>query len=206
MFPDGRWGLLHVRHGWDKVEGEIDPKSRAGVRTVPVCEQLYALLSEHLQRLGRSHGLVFGRTAETHFSYSGVRDRTMRAWKDAGVEPHDFQFHECRHTFRTFMAAAGIPRDRRDRYTGHADHSVGARYEHRLDHQYLDDALALTDYLKRADTPTRLRDNRATVSDSPERSGAGSSGSEGGDSPAAQTSRTPHDYAESESGSGGGGI
>jgi hypothetical protein len=67
-------------------------------------------------------------------------------------------------------------------------------------------ALALTDYLKRADTPTRLRDNRATVSDSPQRSGAGSDGYEATAVHVREMSRTPHDYAEFGSGSGGGGI
>jgi integrase len=27
LFPEGRWGVLHVEHGWDKVEGEQGPKS-----------------------------------------------------------------------------------------------------------------------------------------------------------------------------------
>jgi integrase len=206
LFHEGRWGLVHIRQGWDKVEGVIDPKSSASVRTVPVCEQLYETLAAHLQRLGRTSGLIFGRSADRVFSYSTARDRAMRVWKDAGIEPHDLQFHECRHTYRTLLADAGIPRDRRDRYTGHADHTVGGRYEHQLPHQYLDDALALTDYLKRADTPTRPRDNRATVSDSPRQSGAGSDGYEATAVHLREMSRTPHDYAEFGSGSGGGGI
>jgi hypothetical protein len=39
---------------------------------------------------------------------------------------------------------------------GHANPSVSARYRHQLDHQYLDDARALSEYLRRADSPARI--------------------------------------------------
>lgn len=102
-----------------------------------MCEQLYDILAPYLT--GRT-GLAFGQSPTTPFSYNAVRDRAARVWKSEGLEPFDLQLHEGRHTFRTLMADAGIPRDRRDKYLGHADHSVGGRYEHQLDHQYLADA------------------------------------------------------------------
>jgi hypothetical protein len=147
MHEQGRWGLIHVRRSWDKHEGYVEPKSAAAARTIPIPEQLYEILDEHLLRLDRTEGLIFGRTAETPFTYSGVRARAARVLEDAGFEPADFQMHEARHSYRTFLAAAGIPRDRRDRYLGHADGSVGGRYEHQLEHQYLDDARTLGEYL-----------------------------------------------------------
>jgi hypothetical protein len=36
LFEQGRWGLIHVRRGWDKVEGAVETKSAAGARTIPV--------------------------------------------------------------------------------------------------------------------------------------------------------------------------
>ena len=36
---------IGVEHGWDDVEGERDPKSRAGVRDVPVPETLRRILA-----------------------------------------------------------------------------------------------------------------------------------------------------------------
>jgi integrase len=57
------WGLLHVAGGWDKVEGVVDPKSDAGRRTIPIPEPLYAILDEHLLRLNRTEGLIFGQSA-----------------------------------------------------------------------------------------------------------------------------------------------
>jgi integrase len=167
------WGLLHVRQGWDKVEGAIDPKSTAGTRKVPMPKPLYEVLDEYLvrldRRLDRTEGLAFGRSATEPFAYTTVRGRAKKAWGRAGLEPSDFEFHEGRHSYSSFLAAAGIPKERRDRYLGHADHSMDGRYTHQLDPSYLDDAQTLSEYLRRADTPMRLeqvRDSRATVRDS----------------------------------------
>ena len=169
LFPEGRWGLIHVLEGWDKMEGAQDPKSAAGTRTVPVCEQLYEILEDHLLRLGRDTGLAFGRNADTPYSYSAVRARAKRAFKHAKLEPSDLQLHECRHSYKSWLEDIGIPDSRIDRYLGHSDGSVQRRYSHQLDHQYLEDAQALTDYVRRAVSPTRgdqVRDSRATVRDS----------------------------------------
>jgi integrase len=123
---------------------------------VPVSGQLFEILDEHLLRLPWGAGLAFGRSATTPYSYSGVRARAMSAYEDAKVEPSDLQLHECRHSFSSWLAAAGIPRERRDRYLGHVDTSMDGRYMHALDHQYLDDARTFGDYLTRADTPSRM--------------------------------------------------
>jgi integrase len=66
LYPEGRWGLVRVRRSWDRLEGEIATKSAAGVRSVPVCEQLYDILAPHLA--GRI-GLAFGQTPAQPFSY-----------------------------------------------------------------------------------------------------------------------------------------
>jgi hypothetical protein len=45
---------------------------------------------------------------------------------------------------------------------GHADHSVQARYSHKLDPAYLDDAKSLSDFLRLADTPARVHQLRTS--------------------------------------------
>jgi len=119
--------------------------------------------------IGALHGLAFGRNAETPYSYSAVRARAKRAFKHAKLEPSDLQLHECRHSYKSWLEDIGIPDSRIDRYLGHSDGSVQRRYSHQLDHQYLEDAQALTAYLRRAVSPIRgdqVRDSRATVRDS----------------------------------------
>lgn len=153
LYPEGRWGLIHVRRSWDKAEGFVATKSAAGVRAVPVCEQVYELLEPHLRDRA---GLAFGQSVTEPFSYNAVRERTERVWRRAGLEPSDLGLHEARHTFSSLLAAAGVPKDRRDRYLGHSDPTMDGRYTHQLDPSYLDDAQALSAYLRRADTPSRI--------------------------------------------------
>jgi integrase len=216
------WGLLHIRQAWDKVEGAQGPKSVAGVRDVPVPEPLYEILDEYLVKLARTEGLAFGESATKPFSYHAVRERAERAWRKAGIEPSQFanhdpvvhgdsqlQLHEGRHSYSTFLAAAGIPKERRDRYRGHADHSMDGRYTHQLDAQYLDDARTVSEYLRRADTPNRVeqvRDSRATVRERLERFQAVPSGSAVGRDGTPSIAGNPHGSEESGYSSGGGGI
>ena len=54
-------GVIHVRRGWDAVEGEIAPKSRQGRRDVPIPAALRDHLVEHRMRSSGT-GRVFERT------------------------------------------------------------------------------------------------------------------------------------------------
>jgi hypothetical protein len=65
-----RWGdvdldasVIRVRRSWDRVAGEIEPKSAAGTRAVPVP----ALLRPHLEPAGTKQDLVFGRASDRPF-------------------------------------------------------------------------------------------------------------------------------------------
>ena len=54
-------GVIHVRRGWDQVEGEITTKSGKD-RRVPIAAALRDYLDEHLLGLDWQEGLVFGST------------------------------------------------------------------------------------------------------------------------------------------------
>lgn len=120
--------LLFVRHNWDRVEGLIEPKSAAGLRVVPITAALRALMPDRPPGARDVH-LVFGRQATVPFSPSGVVDRAHRLWKAAGqtaINPH-----ECRHTFASFMIAAGVNIKALQVFMGHASITVTLdRYGH----------------------------------------------------------------------------
>ncbi|HEX3803604.1 MAG TPA: site-specific integrase [Solirubrobacteraceae bacterium] len=102
-------GVIHVVAGWDDQEGEIEVKSRAGVRTVPIIAELRPILIAHLMatgRRGRPDALVFGRTDTDPFLRSTPRNRARKAWTDAKLDP--ITLHECRHTYASTMVAAGV--------------------------------------------------------------------------------------------------
>ena len=106
-FPEGRWGLIEVRENMDRYEGVVSTKSSAGKRKVPVPEQLYAILEEHLLSLGRNEGLVFGKTASQPFNYGTLRERSAVAWRKAGIVP--------RSTSPTTTPRSTRPKRRRSR-------------------------------------------------------------------------------------------
>ena len=47
-------GVIHVERGWDPAEGEIELKSNAGRRKVPITAVLRDYLAEHLARVDRA--------------------------------------------------------------------------------------------------------------------------------------------------------
>ena len=102
-------GVIHVVAGWDDAEGQIDVKSRSGVRAVPIIAELRPILLAHLMatgRRGRPDALVFGRTDSDPFLRSTPRSRARRAWQTAGLHP--ITMHECRHSYASTMVAAGV--------------------------------------------------------------------------------------------------
>lgn len=111
---------LSVEHSWDDVEGEKGPKSAAGIRQMPLPEVLRAILAVHVELTGRSGDeLTFGRSDSQPFTPSHVRMRANRAWAAAGLDR--IGLHELRHSYSTFLDAAGISETRSDRYMGHAN-------------------------------------------------------------------------------------
>ncbi|HEX2459339.1 MAG TPA: tyrosine-type recombinase/integrase [Vicinamibacterales bacterium] len=127
--------LIHVERSWDRYEGNIDLKSEAGRRIVPICDHLRAYLD-------KGSGFYFGSEAGP-FNYDALIARAKKAWADAGLRP--ITLHECRHSFSTFLDAAGVSETRADIYMGHANHSVSRRYRHPS--QYAEDSARLDEYL-----------------------------------------------------------
>ncbi len=112
--------LIRVERSWDQVAGEIDVKTDAGRRTVPMADGLRRELAQDELRSGRTDDdLVFGRTASDAFVPSTVRLRALAAWKAAELEP--IGLHEARHCAASFLIAAGLNAKELSVYTGHSD-------------------------------------------------------------------------------------
>jgi len=113
-------GIICVRRGWDDVEGEIDPKSYAGARTVPVAGALRRELAAYKLHSGRGpQDLVFGRTAQEPLVPTTIRSRARRAWAHAGLAA--LTPHEARHTCASYLIAAGLNPKQVQTYIGHSD-------------------------------------------------------------------------------------
>jgi integrase len=108
--------------GWDQVEGEIEPESDAGTRTVPLLAILRTFLDEHLSRSGRTgEDRIFGQTPTKPFYASTADGRAKRAWMARNATERDeaarevrepdlltlLTMHECRHTFASLLIDTG---------------------------------------------------------------------------------------------------
>ena len=147
----------------DQQAGEIEPKSRAGTRTVPIASVLREHLIAHRLRSGRAIGLAFGRDADRPFTTTCVYDRAAKAWSTLNAERAENELdalepiglHECRHTFASLMIAAGVNAKALSTYMGHASITITLdRYGHLMPGNEKDAAGLLDTY---------LRDNCATV-------------------------------------------
>jgi integrase len=130
---------LQVMRSWDAREGEIEPKSKAGKRDVPVIAQLRLRLMEHRLRSGRTTGLVFGSNGERPFQYESLIGRARKAWKTMNetrveeelpeIEP--LTLHDARHTCASLWIAAGVNIKSISTYMGHASVTITLdRYGH----------------------------------------------------------------------------
>jgi len=144
-------GVIHVRAGWDDVEGEIAPKSLSGERVVPIIADLRPILLGHLMatgRRGKPRALVFGRTDEHPFPRSTPRARARKAWEDAGLEP--ITMHEARHSYASTMVAAGVDPGEVMRRMGHSTIAMTLdRYTHALRCSEADTAAKIQAFIAR---------------------------------------------------------
>ncbi|MGH3042149.1 MAG: tyrosine-type recombinase/integrase, partial [Gaiellaceae bacterium] len=148
-------GTINVERSYDPKAGFVEPKSRAGVRRVPIASVLRELLIEHQLLTGRRTGLVFGRREETPLQLTTVYGRAERAWRAAGLTP--IGLHECRHTCASYFIAAGVNAKTLSIFLGHASITVTLdRYGHLFPGSEAEAAGLLDAYLARADTSERL--------------------------------------------------
>jgi integrase len=113
-------GVIRVERGYDAVEGEIELKSGAGRRRVPIAAILRDYLTEHLARTGRTgSGRCFGHTGIRPFEPRKLQARADKTWRAAGIER--ITPHECRHTFASLMIAAGVNAKALQTFMGHSN-------------------------------------------------------------------------------------
>jgi integrase len=165
-------GVIRVERAWDpKAALIIEPKSRAGRRSVPIAGVLRDHLLTWKIRSGCGEGLVFGRDGKTPFHHGALWDRATTAWAAANEKEIEkakeeerkptllapFSMHEARHTFASLMIAAGVNAKALSTYMGHASVTTTYdRYGHLMPGNEEEAAALLDAYLARADTRARL--------------------------------------------------
>lgn len=119
-------GVIAVRRSWDPKAGPIEPKSRTSRRTVPIPAALRdELLGLRLREPDLDpNGLVFGRTRFEPFHAATIYRRADEAWKSTGLSAGSLRLHQARHTYASFMIAAGVNAKALSTYMGHSSIKV----------------------------------------------------------------------------------
>lgn len=144
---DLEMNVIHVRRGWDDVEGEVDPKSKKGERRVPIPSVLRRYLLEHRARTGRrGEALFFGRSATSPFTPSHIRRRAAKRWATAKLRA--IGLHELRHTYVSLMHASGATLEEIGDYVGHSSTYMTDRYRHLLEGQGQEAADRFDEYVE----------------------------------------------------------
>lgn len=143
-------GVIHVRRSWDTHEGEIEPKSGAGTRRVPIASVLRSYLAEQkLRNGGRPEHRVLADRENRLPQAATLTMKAKRRWKNAKLKP--IGLHECRHTFVSLMIAAGVNPKALSTYIGHASISITMdRYGHLMPGSEEEAAGRLNSYLTAA--------------------------------------------------------
>jgi len=141
----------------------VAPKSRAGVRTVPIV----AALRDHLlhwKLASDETRYVFGARGRP-FAESSVYERARRAWtrtnekreKDERPLLDPIGLHEARHVFASVLIAAGVNAKAISFYMGHSSIAITYDLYGHLMPGSEDETRELVDaYLDRASTAARL--------------------------------------------------
>jgi integrase len=141
-------GVIHVEKGWDAYEGEIDLKSSAGRRRVPISAALHDFLETALLDAPERgpEDRIFGPRRTSAFSPDKLQKRADEAWSAAKLDR--ITLHECRHTYASLMIAAGVNAKSLQTFMGHASITVTLdRYGHLMPGSEAEAAGLLDDYL-----------------------------------------------------------
>ena len=136
---DFRISLIHVRRAVIHIGNRpivTDPKSKAGIRDIPLLPELKKILTEHRRRTGYIIGDGVSPITETSF---------CRRWEriDRLIDLHGATPHVFRHTFLT-MASDGIDTKTLQAIAGHSTYTLTFnRYVHKRDEKIRESASKL---------------------------------------------------------------
>ena len=151
-------GTIEVRESWDAKAGRIEPKTRTSRRRVPMPATLRELILDRRleEASAAASSLVFGRGEEEPFHAATLYRRADAAWKAAGLVER-LRLHQARHTYASFMIAAGVNAKALSQFMGHSSIKVTFDlYGHLMPGSEREAAGMLDAFLERANTQARL--------------------------------------------------
>jgi integrase len=117
-------GTIRVRESWDAKEGPIAPKTRTSHRTTPIPGVLRDCLMDRKLSADETaaESVVFPGDDGKPFHAAGIYRRADRAWGKEGIGR--LRLHQARHTYASFMIAAGVNAKALSTFMGHSSIKV----------------------------------------------------------------------------------
>ncbi len=119
-------GVLHVRRQATRGGELTPPKTAAGLRRVPLAQELVKTLREHrlASRFSQDGDLVFSSKTGGPLGHRNVQRRGFEPARDLAELDSSLTFHDLRHAFASFAAHRGVPVKMLSEVLGHSDVGV----------------------------------------------------------------------------------
>jgi integrase len=126
-----------------------DPKTKAGIRRVPITPRLRKHLVA-LRGVTSGVGYVFGNAPSIPFGTSTRYRHARAAWEAAGIAP--IALHECRHSCISTWVASGVNIKAVSTYAGHSSITITLdRYGHLMPDAHTEALERIAAYERRAE-------------------------------------------------------
>lgn len=123
--------VIHVSKTWSVENGsgkaylKDSPKTKAGRRSIPIGDDLYAMLKRYRAHEGKGKHIVIPKHDADAYTHPQVfRDKVFKYWCYDADLPKDITPHSGRHYFAYHLYAAGVNPETLRHITGHSDIST----------------------------------------------------------------------------------
>jgi integrase len=115
-------GVLRVRRQFTLTGELTEPKTKKGLRRVPLGDDMVAFLRRHklAARFSQAEEFVFASRSGTPLSHRNVQVRGFEAARDKAELPETLTFHKLRHAFASLAAHRGVTMNVLSEVMGHA--------------------------------------------------------------------------------------
>jgi integrase len=134
--------VLHVRSQWTLTRTLSEPKTKNGVRRVPLTPDMVSFLRrlKLASKFSKETDFVFTTTGRA-MSHRNIQCRGFEPARDEAGLPGTLTFHSLRHAFASRCASRGVPITTLSEVMGHGDMTVTLRvYSHLFDRAKAEDA------------------------------------------------------------------
>jgi integrase len=136
-------GILHVRQQWARVGELAPPKTKKGIRRVPLSADLVAYLRKYklASKFSQDSDFVFASKSGAPLAHRNVQRRAWEPVRKLAALPDDVTFHDLRHAFASIAASRGVPVTVLSGIMGHSDVGVTQRvYIHLFGREHAEEA------------------------------------------------------------------